>query len=142
MSKLPFDFYFEDVDFDLKFKNEIASWLNKIASDENKSIQLLEYIFCSDSYLLDINKTHLNHDFYTDIITFPLNNDPLEATIFISIDRVVENAKTFKDSFENELHRVMVHGLLHLIGYNDKTEQEKEEMRSMENKALSERSFI
>lgn len=91
---------------------------------------------------MDINQKHLQHDYYTDIITFPLNNDPIEANVFISIERVKENAQLYKVEFEDELHRVMIHGLLHLFGYKDKTEDEQQSMRSKENYYLAKRSFV
>jgi len=102
----------------------------------------LEYVLCSDEYILKVNKEHLDHDYYTDIITFPLQESPLEATIFISVDRVKENAELYNCSEQDELHRVMVHGLLHLLGYNDKTTDEKKQMRLEEDNCLSERNFV
>jgi len=90
---------------------------------------------------LEINKKYLDHNFYTDIITFPLNNDPIEANVFISIVRVTENAQLYKQSFEDELHRVIVHGLLHMIGYNDKNELDEKEMRKKEDYYLAKRNF-
>lgn len=126
-----------DVDFELNDSYGSSSWLRLIAQEEKKSIEALQYIFCSDDYLLNINKEYLNHDNYTDIITFPYATQPIRSDIFISIDRVKENADTFKTSFENELNRVMAHGLLHLCGYKDKTKDEKTTMRSKENLYLS-----
>jgi len=86
--------------------------------------------------LLEINKKYLDHDYYTDIITFPLQESPIEATIYISIDRVKENAATYKVEFKHELHRVIVHGLLHLLGHKDKTDEEQKLMSAMEDKCL------
>jgi len=142
LSNTTFHFFIEEVDFTLQNEKEIASWLTQIAKDENQSISNIEYILCSDDYLLQINKEHLNHDYYTDIITFPLANDPLEATIFISVDRIKENAENFDQTFRDELHRVIAHGLLHLLGFNDKTEEQAKVMRKMENLVLTQRPFL
>ena len=142
MLETPFNFFSENIEFAIDQEGDIVQWLIDIAGSENKKIQNIEYIFCSDDYLLEINKTHLNHDYYTDIITFPLSQDPIEATIFVSIDRVKDNAKQFNQSFIDELHRVIAHGLLHLIGYNDKSEEESKIMRAMEDKVLAQRTFL
>ena len=98
----------------------------------------LQYIFCSDDRLLEINKQFLNHDYYTDIITFNLSgaNQPINAEIYISVDRVRENAGDFNSSVPMELHRVIFHGALHLCGYKDKTRKDQTEMRKMEDKYL------
>ncbi len=110
------------------------AWLESVASAENKTIDTLTYIFCSDDFLLDINIKYLGHDYYTDIITFPYTEDnDIVSDLYISLDRVRENAADFQVSFENELQRVMVHGLLHLLGYKDKTEEDQLRMREMEN---------
>lgn len=135
-------FQAEDIEFEIKHPDAIRQWLKSIAAAESKALGLIEYIFCSDDFLLDINRTHLNHDYLTDIITFPINTTPIDANVFISIDRVRENAQLYKQSFEDELHRVMAHGLLHLLGYNDKSDEEKQQMRSKEDECLAARSFI
>lgn len=135
-------FYSEDIDFELKDQEEIRNWLIGIARQENKVLASLDYIFCSDQYLLEINKKFLDHDYFTDIITFPLSKDPIESNVFISIDRVKENAQLYKQSFTDELHRVIVHGLLHMIGYNDKTQEDEFQMRDKENYYLQMRSFV
>jgi len=142
LSDTIFNFYTQEIEFSLEFESKIYQWLSQIAKSENKAISCIEYVFCSDNYLLEINKTHLNHDYYTDIITFPLSNDPIEATIFISIDRIKENSEQYKEIFIDELHRVIAHGLLHLIGYNDKTEEERKVMREKENEVLRMRKFV
>lgn len=116
-------------------ENEIdfVRWISSVAKTEGKTISTLNYIFCSDDYLLDINIKYLGHDFYTDIITFPYKEgDELESDMYISLDRVRENAHDFKETFENELKRVMVHGLLHLMGYGDKSPDEIRLMREKE----------
>jgi probable rRNA maturation factor len=119
--------------------NEVvySKWLEQIAISEGKTIGELSYVFCSDEYLLKINQDHLNHDTYTDIITFDYCQDGLiNGEIYISTDRVRENAVSFRESEINELHRVMSHGLLHLCGYPDKTEKESDIMRAKENEKI------
>ena len=133
------NFHAEDLDFQIKSPLKIKAWLKEAAKQEGHYIQEINYIFCSDAYLLEINKEHLQHDFLTDIITFDNSESPLkiEADIFISIERVMENAATFKQPFETELRRVIVHGLLHLMGYKDKSAKDKARMRSKEDAYLS-----
>jgi len=110
-----------------------GQWLLAVAEAENKTICKLTYIFCSDEYLLDINNKYLGHDFYTDIITFPYKEGhEIESDLFISVDRVRENAVEFNVTFDNELKRVMIHGLLHLMGYGDKSEDQISLMREKE----------
>lgn len=138
---IPVLFFSEDLDFNLQSQDAIANWLLEISSLENKEIHSLNYIFCSDSYLLELNKKYLNHNYFTDIITFQGEGNGLEGDIFISIHRVQDNAKSLKISFENELHRVIAHGLLHLIGYKDKSEAELQVMRTKEDWCLSLRKF-
>ena len=134
---MPIHFHKEEIEFELPNEELLSKWLEKIAETENKKITQITYIFCSDDYLLQINKEYLNHDYYTDIITFPYKQSlEIESDIFISIDRVLENAKTFESTFNNELLRVMSHGLLHLVGYKDKTDEEQTIMREKENWAM------
>lgn len=136
MSKTIF-FHTETIDFKLKKKKKVRSWLIELAKTEDKVIEELNYIFCSDDYLLEVNKEHLNHDYYTDVITFDYcENNSVSGDIFISIERVKENAESFGKSFKNELKRVMSHGLLHLMGYKDKNKVEETKMRAMEDFAL------
>lgn len=138
MSNNSISFFNEDTNFELTNTPLIKNWLQSIAKEQNKIISNINYIFCSDEYLLNINKKHLNHDYYTDIITFDLSEgDDIESDIFISIERVKENALKLNASFQKELNRVIVHGLLHLVGFNDKTEQEKVIMRKKEDSCLS-----
>lgn len=130
-------FYPEDVDFDLTHPQAVSKWLLKVVEQEGKELVSLTYVFCSDEYLFRLNQEYLQHDTYTDVITFPYGEEnEIEGDIFISIERVKENAATFKTSFERELHRVMVHGLLHLCGYGDKGEEESSLMRKMESDYL------
>jgi len=123
----------EDLSFELDRPNLVKDWILYTINNENKITGEISYIFCSDEYLHKINLEHLQHDTFTDIITFNYCNDNLiNSDIFISIERVRENAILFKSSFENELSRVMIHGILHLVGYDDKTEEDKVLMRSKE----------
>lgn len=133
------NFFTESTNFNLRNKTIIRSWLVKCSKQEKKSFGELNYIFCSDNYLRKINKQYLNHDYFTDIITFPTsapNENLISGDIFISIDRVRENAKTYRVKVDEELHRVMAHGLLHLCGYGDKSEKEIKLMRKKENECL------
>ena len=131
-------FSIEDISFNLKERNKIKQWIKKIVETEGKRLGNISYIFCSDEYLLVVNKKYLEHDTYTDIITFDYteNSEIISGDIFISIDRVKENAKEFKVAFEEELRRVIIHGVLHLLGYPDKKPNEEKIMREKENKAL------
>ncbi len=130
-------FHKEEIDFELGNVDLLKTWLQTIIEQENKMLVLLNFIFCTDQYLHQINIEYLNHDTYTDIITFPLSEPPqIEGDIFISIDRVLENAQTFGVSFNTELHRVLAHGVLHLCGYSDKTTEEIKAMRNKEEGAL------
>ena len=131
------DFFSEEIDYNLSNPNLCKDWLLKIISKEQKSASQINIIFCSDSFLLNKNQEYLNHDTFTDIITFQYNSEILSGDIFISIDRVKENATSFGISFEDELARVMAHGVLHLCGYKDKTEEEKKEIRQKENMYLA-----
>lgn len=132
-------FFEEDIRFPLKDKTKHKNWLRKIAAKQSLKIGDLNYVFCSDEYLYQINVEYLNHKTYTDIITFDNSEDEktIEGDIFISIDRVKENAEKEKISFDQELLRVMSHGLLHLMGYKDKKEEDKKVMREMENQSIS-----
>ena len=132
-------FFIEDVSFSLDRKNELSSWLKNILSTHNLHLKSLNYIFCSDEYLADINCKYLNHDYFTDIITFDNSesSDEIEGDIFISIERVRENSESIGTGFYQELYRVVVHGLLHLIGFDDRTEADKLLMREREETYLS-----
>ena len=136
----------EDIDFKIGKKTgnspeslgakKLNTWIEKVAEKEGKQLGTISYIFCSDDYLLKMNIEYLNHDTLTDIITFPYNNDPIEGDIFISIERVKDNAQDYKVNFETELHRVMIHGILHLCGYKDKTKMDALLMRQKEDESL------
>lgn len=139
MPDIPIEFVSEDVDFTLPNETKIKEWIYNIIKDHQFRLENLTYIFCSDDYILQINVEYLNHDTYTDIITFNNADETgiIESDIFISIDRIKENADNLSVGFDNELHRVLIHGVLHLLGYDDKTETLKEEMRSKEDYCLS-----
>ncbi|MRX47562.1 rRNA maturation RNase YbeY [Pedobacter puniceum] len=143
MKKLPINFFEEDTTYDLKHKNAVRNWINTTIEEEKHQLQELNFIFCSDTYLLSINQQYLNHDTFTDIITFDNSEEKgiIYGDIFISIDRIKENAKTFKVAVSDELHRVIIHGTLHLLGYPDKKKEEKAKMTEMEDFYLAKRAF-
>lgn len=132
-------FFSEDVPNPITESELITRWLEGIIIEHNYTLQELNYIFCSDQYLHKMNLSYLNHDTYTDIITFDNSEleHEIEGDVFISTDRIKENAADFKSSFDDELHRVLCHGLLHLLGFGDKSESEKAEMRKKEDACLS-----
>ncbi len=119
-------FFNEDVSFP-KIKRKIVSeWLKMVIKIEEKSCGDISFIFCTDEYLLNVNRQYLNHDYYTDIITFDyVDNNVISGDIFISLDRVAENSGIYNSGFNNELSRILVHGVLHLLGYKDKLKRDK-----------------
>lgn len=124
-------------DFELHSTFRYREWLNARVNNHGMTIRSLNYVFCDDAYLLEINKQFLNHDTFTDIISFDYSSDGMiEGEIYISTERVSENAVLFDVPFEAELNRVISHGLLHLLGYKDKTEDEQQEMRAQENEMM------
>lgn len=133
----------EDVSFQLKDKRLLRSWILECVALEKKEIESITFVFCSDDYLLEMNKRFLNHDTYTDIITFDNAQAKwlLDGDIFISYDRVKENASEFGVNLRDELHRVMIHGVLHLCGYKDKTKAHKTQMTAKEDNCLNLRRF-
>ena len=132
------NFHSENIDFSLPNSSTIFSWIESTIHLEGKKLNHLNFIFCDDEYLHQINVEYLNHDTLTDVITFPYSEgEIIEGDIFISIDRIQENSKIFKISFDEELHRVMIHGTLHLLGYLDKTVADKTQMTQKENEYLS-----
>jgi probable rRNA maturation factor len=137
-------FFEEDITYKLKNKTAIRAWVTETIDAEGFKLNELTYVFCSDSYLLQINQQYLNHDTYTDIITF--DNSEIAKTIvgdiFISIDRIRENTLKFSHTEVDELHRVIIHGALHLLGYKDKSAPEKRKMTLKEDFYLNMRSFI
>lgn len=127
-------YYCEDISFKLKDKALNNKWLKMVAASELRKIGDINIIFCSDNYILDVNMKYLQHDYFTDIITFDYcEKDILSGDLFISIDSVRENSLFYGTEFPEELNRVMVHGVLHLIGYDDHTEEDIKTMRSKEN---------
>lgn len=132
-------FYFEDVKFDLPDCEALAAWLISLTQEEGKPFIELNYIFCSDERLREMNVEFLNHDYYTDVITFPYSENAAHGDVFISSERVADNAQSIGVSFDNELCRVLAHGLLHLLGYGDKTEEEQKNMRAKEDYYLAKR---
>jgi probable rRNA maturation factor len=132
-------FFCEDVDFKLKNQKKTISWIKGAIQKEGKTIGELNFIFCSDKYLLEMNIEYLQHNTYTDIITFDTSEEEeiIGGDIFVSIDRVQENAIKFEKKPDDELHRVIIHGVLHLIGYSDKSAKKKIIMRGKEDAYLS-----
>ncbi|OUJ76371.1 rRNA maturation RNase YbeY [Hymenobacter crusticola] len=137
------EFLVEDVDFELSDAEELTSWIERVAKVHEYEIVQLTYIFCSDEYLHRVNVEYLDHDTYTDVITFDNadTSDVIEGDIFISVERVRENAQQLGISFHDELHRVMIHGVLHLLGYADKDLLSQTAMRKKEDDCLSLRAF-
>ena len=124
--------------FSLKTEAAVEACIKAIMAEESREVGNITFVFCDDNYLLKINKEFLDHDTYTDIITFDYSvGNEIISEIYVSTDRVEENAKKYKQTFENEIHRVMIHGVLHLCGYNDKLAEEKQIMRDKENHYLS-----
>jgi probable rRNA maturation factor len=123
----------------LQERTRLKQFIIDLFKKEKKKVTELQYVFCSDQHLLKINQQFLQHDFYTDIITFPLSDpgQPISGEIYISVDRVRENATEFGNSLKKELHRVIFHGALHLCGYKDKSPRDEKLMRKMEDKYLA-----
>ena len=135
--------FFSETTFNLQNPEKVASWISAIISNENHEEGELSYIFCDDEYLHKLNVEFLKHDTLTDIISFDNSlGNQINGDIFISVERVKENASKFNTTFENELHRVIIHGVLHYCGYKDKTKKDTDLMRVKENKALSLRDFL
>ena len=136
-------YFFEDTPFQFKPKRLTSSWLKMVAESEIRKLGDINVIFCADNYILDINQKYLQHDYFTDIITFDYcEGNKLSGDLFISVDSVRENSIYYHTAFEDELNRVIVHGLLHLIGYDDHTEEDIAQMRSKENYYLELRKSL
>ena len=130
--------FHSETNFQLKQKSAVKIWVKETIAKEGKTPKDINFIFCDDRFLYEKNKSSLGHDSYTDIITFDYSEkDLISGDIFISIDRVKENSSLFNTSFENELSRVIIHGILHLLGYKDKSEKEKKIIRAKEDFYLS-----
>lgn len=124
-------------EFELSNEEQLSNWISKVIASEDKKEGEINYIFCDDEYLLSLNEQYLNHDTLTDIISFDYSvGKELHGDIFISTERVLENAAEFEVSFEEELKRVMVHGVLHYCGYKDKSEEDEQLMRSKEDEKI------
>lgn len=139
LSKPEIYFFSEEIKFVLPHKKKIREWISYAIKKEKRKFQSFNFIFCSDSYLIDLNKHYLQHNFYTDIITFDNSEsvDLLSGDFYISIDRIKENSRIYSVPVRKELYRVIIHGVLHLIGYNDKTSVEAEVMKQKEDYYLS-----
>jgi probable rRNA maturation factor len=137
------NFFSEQINFNFRNRIKVRNWIILALKKEKRSIDSVNFIFCSDSYLRKLNKTFLGHNYMTDVITFGYSNSELTTSkklsgdIYISIDRVKENAKEYSKSFYSELHRVMIHGVLHLIGYEDNTDKKKKQLTLKEDYYLS-----
>ncbi|WP_313513746.1 rRNA maturation RNase YbeY [Sphingobacterium sp.] len=137
-------FFSEDIDFTLKEKQKVREWIGATIKAEGfKRVGELSFVLCSDAYLLEINKQYLDHDTFTDIVTFDSSEDEgvIAGDIFISVERTMENAKKFNVSERDELHRVIIHGILHLCGYYDKKKEDKTLMTEKEDYYLAKREF-
>jgi len=136
-------FFEEDISYKLKNKKQVRQWIKDTIVAEGFKLGELSYIFCSDAYLLQINRQYLDHDTYTDIITFDNSETKgiITSDIFISIERIRENAAKFNQSVVDELHRVLIHGVLHLVGYKDKTPEDNKTMTQKEDEYLGKRNF-
>jgi probable rRNA maturation factor len=132
-------FFSQDLPFKLPKPRKVSNWIKSTIASEEGQLNQLNFVFCSDEALLKLNIEYLNHTTLTDIITFNTSDDPawIEGEIYISIDRVRENAERLENTFIDELHRVIIHGVLHLLGYGDKTVAEKKQMRKKEDAYLS-----
>jgi rRNA maturation RNase YbeY len=138
-------FFYEDISIRIKHIGKLKNWIKETIKQENRVFSNINYIFCSDDFLRDINIRYLDHDTFTDIVTFDTSSDSnsqfIEGEIYISIERILDNSKKYKVEFSDELHRVMVHGVLHLVGYHDSSVRQKSIMRGKENAYLSLRKF-
>ncbi len=131
---MPIKFFNEDTKFQLKERTRLKNWIEQSIQEEGFILGDINYIYTSDDYLLKINKEYLSHDYYTDIVTFNYCEEPaINGDIFVSVDTIKNNSARFDVSFVEELHRVMIHGVLHLIGYDDQNDEEKATMRQKEN---------
>jgi len=137
MTPTEMNFFSEDTDFEAGRQDALREWVGRVIAQEGRIAGAVNFIFCSDEYLLRMNIDHLGHDFYTDIITFDYCDGPVvSGDLFISVDRVRENAAGLNIPFDDELHRVMIHGILHLLGLKDKSEEDERMMRLREDECL------
>lgn len=133
-AKIAFEYQVDPFEFNSR---KVRQWIEKTIQQYDKKADTITVIFCNDAFLLDLNKKYLQHDYYTDIISFPLSAEPISGELYISIDRVKDNAKKFKEDESLELLRVIIHGILHFIGFKDKSDADKTAMRDAENQALT-----
>jgi probable rRNA maturation factor len=137
MVSSPIEFHCADIHFALKQKTILRTWITAVCKQHQFKLRAISFVFCSDEYLLRINQQYLSHDYYTDIITFDNSSQgQIELEAYISIDRVKENAKSLGIPYYEELHRVLIHGVLHALGYKDKNPKQAAEMRSAEDTSL------
>lgn len=143
MKPIQIFFFKEGIKFRLSDKDKLRNWILKKLKLEGFELRNLNFIFCTDNYLRKINKEYLGHDYFTDIITFDnsVSKKMTDGDIYISVDRVRINSKVYDNTFNDELHRVMAHGVLHLMGYDDKQKNQKIKMEKMENKWLADRKL-
>lgn len=135
---MPINYQSQDIKFVLKEKRKVSKWIKDVINSHQKKLGNVSYIFCSNQYILELNQQYLNHNYFTDIITFDYCYDNIvEGDIFISIDTVLDNSHRFKTNFNDELLRVIIHGVLHLVGFSDKTAKQQKQMRFLEDEALS-----
>ncbi len=131
------NFHSEDIRFKLEKPESIIAALTKIIENHDREVGNINYIFCSDEYLFDLNQRYLQHNFYTDILSFPMEENPVSGDIFISVDRVEDNAKSLGEKFDVEIKRVIAHGVLHFLGYKDISNNEKKIMRQKEDEVIA-----
>ena len=135
---MPINYQSQDIKFVLKEKRKVSKWIKDVIKLHQKKLGNVSYIFCSNQYILELNQQYLNHNYFTDIITFDYCYDNIvEGDIFISIDTVLDNSRRFKTNYNDELLRVIIHGVLHLVGFSDKTPKQQKQMRVLEDEALS-----
>ncbi|MEO7175976.1 MAG: rRNA maturation RNase YbeY [Saprospiraceae bacterium] len=130
-------FFAEDLDFEWDQQEALSDWISDAIVQEGKSLGFVNFILCTDAYLLEMNLRYLEHDTLTDVITFPYHTDPIEGDVFISLDRIYDNAAKFDVTVLHELNRVMIHGVLHLCGYDDHDVEAKAHMSLLEDRYLS-----
>ena len=135
--------FYSETDFNFQLEDQISKWISKIINSEGFEEGEISFIFCDDKYLHKLNVEFLNHDTLTDIISFDNSlGKQINGEIYLSVERIIENSNTFKTTFENELHRVIIHGILHFCGFSDKSEEDARTMRVKEDGSLLQRNFV
>ena len=136
-------FYQKETNFDLQYKAIIKKWIKGVVEASGKTVGDVNIIFCNDPSILEINQQFLGHDYYTDIITFDYcEGNTVSGELYISVDTVEANAQEYNETFRNEMHRVIIHGILHLLGYDDHSEEDIAQMREQEDLALDDLSLV